>query len=76
MRGFFRAFIWKAAEIVMTLEILSYEIIDLTGSVVVFKQNVNNRSTKVNVTSLAKGFYFIKVMDDKQQMAVRKFVKE
>ena len=56
--------------------ILSYEIIDLTGSVVVSKQNVNNRSTKVNVTSLAKGFYFIKVMDDKQQTAVRKFVKE
>jgi len=56
--------------------IISYEIIDITGSVVVSKQNVNNNHTHVNVTSLANGFYFIRVIDNKQQVAIRKFVKQ
>ena len=57
-------------------QLLSYDILDITGSVVVSKQNINNKHAQINITSLANGFYFVRVTDEKQQIAVRKFVKQ
>ena len=56
--------------------ISSYKIIDLSGSVVTSKQNINTNIIQVNISSLANGFYFVSVIDDKQQIVIRKFVKQ
>ena len=53
----------------------AYEIFDLTGRVVVSQKNINDRITQVNLSSLAKGLYFIKVTDFEQKTAVQKFIK-
>ena len=57
-------------------QISSYEIMDMTGRVMTSKQNINNNRTQANVTSLAAGMYFVKVIDNEQRIAVQKFVKQ
>jgi hypothetical protein len=56
--------------------IFAYEIIDLTGRVVTIKTNINDNITPINVSSLANGIYFIKIIDNEQKTVVRKFVKQ
>jgi len=57
-------------------QISSYEIIDLQGRMITYRQNVNNSNTMVDVSPLAAGMYFIKVVDSKQKKIVRKFIKQ
>ena len=57
-------------------QIASYEIIDLNGKMMASKQNVNDKNVLVDVTSLAAGVYFVRVVDDEQKSAVQKFVKK
>ena len=68
------------AQSILTIEtnnqILSYEIIDLRGCVLNFKQNINDNTTQVNISSLANGFYFVRIIDDYQQIVILKFVKK
>jgi len=56
--------------------IFSYEIIDITGKMIAAKQDVNRSSVLIDVTSLAAGVYFAKVIDNQQKIAVQKFVKQ
>jgi len=56
--------------------IASYEITDMTGKMIVFRQGVNRSNALVDVTSFATGVYFVRVVDDNRKIAVQKFVKQ
>jgi hypothetical protein len=56
--------------------ISSVEIFDMNGKLLkVLTPNSNNLAS-INVTSLASGIYFVKVLDENQKIAVKKFVKQ
>ena len=54
----------------------AYEITDLTGRLVALEKNINDNVVSINVSSLANGLYFIKIIDAEQKIAVQKFVKQ
>jgi len=57
--------------------IFSYEIVDMTGKRIVAEQGVNRSNLLVDVTSLAAGVYFVKVViDNGKKPLVQKFVKQ
>lgn len=55
----------------------SYEIVDITGKIIVENKNIFNEKTiSVNVESLADGIYFLKIKDNAGQIIeVKKFQK-
>ncbi|MCL2167667.1 MAG: C25 family cysteine peptidase [Lentimicrobiaceae bacterium] len=55
--------------------ISSYVIMDLSGKTLVSQQNINNNNVQVNIALMANGIYFVKVIDNEQNIAVQKFVK-
>jgi hypothetical protein len=56
--------------------IASCQIIDMKGSVVSSQQNINNYKAQINVTSLAAGIYFIKMMETSHRTSIQKFIKQ
>jgi len=61
--------------VVTKTPIMAYEIMDLTGRVVVSQTKIHDNITPVNVSSLANGIYFIKIVDTEQKTTIKKFVK-
>ncbi|MEE4114833.1 MAG: T9SS type A sorting domain-containing protein, partial [Marinilabiliaceae bacterium] len=51
------------------------EILDLTGSRVYLSEQLNNAEHKIDVSSLPKGIYFIKISTD-NKLLTRKFIKK
>ena len=51
------------------------EILDLTGSRVYFNEQLNETEHKIDVSSLPKGIYFIKMSTD-AKLVTRKFIKK
>jgi hypothetical protein len=62
--------------IIAETPIESYQIIDIKGSVVNANQNINNYKAQINVTSLAAGIYFIKMMETSHRTSIQKFIKQ
>jgi len=54
--------------------IFAYEFFDLTGRVVASKKNINEQIIKIDVSALANGMYFIKVIDSEQKSTVQKVI--
>jgi len=52
----------------------AYEIIDLTGRLAASKNNINENIIKIDVSLLAKGMYFLKVIDNEQKITVQKII--
>jgi hypothetical protein len=57
-------------------QMIAFEIIDLNGKVITSQKNVNDIRAQINVSSLSKGIYFVRVIDYEQKIAVQKFVKQ
>jgi len=57
-------------------QITSYEIIDMNGKLIASKQNMNSTNELVDITSLATGVFFIRIIDSEQKSVVQKFVKQ
>ncbi|MBA3986298.1 MAG: T9SS type A sorting domain-containing protein [Flavobacteriales bacterium] len=58
----------------MNATISYFEIYDSKGSVVLKNKNLNSNS--IEVTNLTPGVYFLKVIDDKNQIKNVRFVKK
>lgn len=56
--------------------IQSIELIDINGKRINTNTTISDNFTSINVSHLASGVYFIKVIDMNQKVAVKKFVKQ
>jgi hypothetical protein len=54
----------------------SCRIIDMKGSVVNSKQNINNFSTQINISSLIAGVYLVEVLETSHRVSIQKFIKQ
>ena len=56
--------------------IMSIQIMDIIGNSIMIHNNINQKETKVNISDLASGVYFIKVIDYSGQETIKKFLKK
>ncbi len=55
----------------------SIEVIDIIGQIINCKlQDTNSSTTIIDVSNLSSGIYFLKIVDEKNNFTVKKFVKE
>jgi len=56
-------------------EYLSFEIIDVTGKVMLQQQNINANTTTLNSNELAKGVYFLRATKMDASQTIHQFLK-
>lgn len=54
----------------------SIEVIDMNGKRINFISNIGDSKYSLNVSSLATGLYFVKIVDGNQQVITHKFIKK
>ena len=56
--------------------ISSLEIIDLTGKIVQTQSNIFNEQVVLNVNSLSSGIYFLRLINQQEEISYKKFIKQ
>jgi len=56
--------------------ISAVEIIDLTGKIVQTQSNIFNEQVVLNVNSLSSGIYFLRLMNQQEEISYKKFIKQ
>ena len=66
----------NTVNIVSSEKILSINLKNILGKLLIHKKNINSNSYNLNLNSLAKGIYFIEIKDSENKTFLKKLIKE